>query len=210
MVLRLTRTYVRLRFEMVRWGRFAAAYAVLCAVALVLLWSRGSPLLHPAPRLKLDEGSAHLWSFGVGLAFGLSLVVVSRVTVHRYAWARLLHAQLRPFAQGLTASGILVLAVLSSAGEELLFRGLFQPWMGLIAQAALFGIVHQLPGPSRWIWVIWATLVGLALGVLYEVTGSLVGPLVAHAVVNGLNLGFLKRFDPEADGLGLGSSPLRH
>lgn len=183
---------------MVRWGRFAGAYALLAGVALALIWLQRSPLLHPEPRLALDEGSAHLWSLAVGTAFGLFLVVASRVTVHRYAWARRLHMELRPFAQGLTLTGVIVLALLSSAGEELLFRGLFQPWMGLFPQALVFGLVHQLPGPSRWVWVSWAFLVGLALGVLFELTGSLLGPLAAHALVNGLNLGFLRRYDPQA------------
>jgi membrane protease YdiL (CAAX protease family) len=68
--------------------------------------------------------------------------------------------------------------------------------MGLLPQALLFGLVHQMPGPSRWIWVSWALVVGLALGALYEVTGSLLGPIVAHAVVNGLNLHFLKHHEP--------------
>jgi membrane protease YdiL (CAAX protease family) len=41
-------------------------------------------------------------------------------------------------------------------------------------------------------------LVGLALGALFELTGSLLGPLAAHALVNGVNLSFLKNHDPEA------------
>jgi membrane protease YdiL (CAAX protease family) len=68
--------------------------------------------------------------------------------------------------------------------------------MGLLPQALLFGLAHQMPGPSRWIWVSWALLVGLALGALYAFTGSLLGPVVAHAVVNGLNLHFLKHHMP--------------
>jgi membrane protease YdiL (CAAX protease family) len=186
--------------EMIRWRTFAAAYAAMVAIALALIWPRRPPLLHPAPSLRLDVCSAHLWSAGIGLGFGLALVWLSRMTVRRYAWARRLHRELRPFAQGLDPSGVVVLAVLSGAGEELLFRGLFQPWIGLVPQAVLFGIVHQLPGsPSRWVWVAWAFGVGLALGALFQVSGSLLGPIVAHAVVNGLNLGFLKRHDPGAE-----------
>jgi membrane protease YdiL (CAAX protease family) len=118
--------------------------------------------------------------------------------VQRFEWARRLHLELRPFAQGLDLAGIVVLALLSAAGEELLFRGLLQPWMGLWPQALLFGLVHQMPGPSRWIWVSWALLVGLALGALFEVTGSLLGPIAAHALVNGLNLNYLKHHAPTA------------
>jgi membrane protease YdiL (CAAX protease family) len=138
----------------------------------------------------------------VGVAFGLFLVLASRVSVQRFAWAQRLHLELRPFAQGLDRTGLVMLALLSSAGEELLFRGLLQPWMGLLPQALLFGLVHQLPGPSRWVWASWAFAVGLALGALFELTGSLLGPLAAHALVNGLNLSFLRRHDPSAAGLG--------
>jgi membrane protease YdiL (CAAX protease family) len=169
-------------------------------VALALIWASGTPLLHPAPRLVfpgvlLDDGSAHLCSLVGGILFGILVVALSRVTVQRFEWARRLHLELRPFAQSLDTTGIVVLALLSSAGEELLFRGLLQPWMGLLPQALLFGLVHQMPGPSRWIWVSWALLVGLALGALFEVTGSLLGPLAAHALVNGFNLNFLKNHE---------------
>ncbi|MEO8178066.1 MAG: CPBP family intramembrane glutamic endopeptidase [Deltaproteobacteria bacterium] len=184
---------------MIRWGRIAAAYAVLCAVALALTWPRGGPLQYPRPPgsvLPLGEGSAQLWSLGLGIAFGVTLVVASRITVQRYTWARLLHLELQPFARSLSPSGVIVLALLSSAGEELLFRSLLQPWMGLLPQALLFGLVHQLPGRSRWVWATWAFVVGLALGALFQFTGSLWGPLAAHALVNGVNLMFLKRYDP--------------
>jgi uncharacterized protein len=192
---------------MIRWGRFAGAYALMGGVALALIWARGTPLLHPTPARSmkawtlgatLDASSAHLWSLSGGLVFGLFVVALSRLTVQRFAWARRLHLELRPFALGLDATGIVVLALLSALGEELLFRGLLQPWMGLLPQALLFGLVHQMPGPSRWIWVSWALVVGLALGALYDVTGSLLGPIVAHAVVNGLNLHFLKHHTPVA------------
>ena len=105
---------------MIRWGKIAAAYAVLCAVALALTWPRGSPLRHPQPSASaalLGEGSAHLLSLGLGVAFGLLVILSSRLTVQRYDWARRLHLELRPFARSLTPTGVVVLALLSSAGE---------------------------------------------------------------------------------------------
>jgi uncharacterized protein len=185
---------------MLRWGRIAAAYAVLCIVAMALAWPSGSPLRYPRPHglaaLLLGEGSADLWSLAIGIAFAVLVVVVSRVTVQRYDWARRLHLELQPFARSLSPTAVIVLALLSSAGEELLFRRLLQPWMGLWPQALLFGLVHQLPGSSRWVWAAWAFAVGLAFGALFQLTGSLAGPLAAHALVNGVNLMFLKRHDP--------------
>jgi membrane protease YdiL (CAAX protease family) len=192
---------------MIRWGRFAGAYALMGGVALALIWARGTSLLHPQPQrvlahlgpldeFVLDDGSAHLSSLVGGIVFGLFVVGLSRLTVQRFAWAQRLHRELRPFARGLDTTGIVVLALLSATGEELLFRGLLQPWMGLWPQALLFGLVHQMPGPSRWTWVSWALCVGLALGGLFELTGSLLGPIAAHALVNGLNLQFLKSHEP--------------
>ena len=183
---------------MIRWGRIAAAYAALCLVALALAWPHGSPLHYPrgAGSAAPSDGSGDWWSVGLGVAFGALVVFTSRFTVQRYTWARRLHLELRPFARTLSPTAVIVLALLSSAGEELLFRRVLQPWMGLWPQALVFGLVHQLPGRSRWVWVAWAFGVGLALGALFEGTGSLLGPLAAHALVNGVNLTFLKRHDP--------------
>lgn len=191
---------------MIRWGRFAAAYAFLGVISCVVaaVWSHGSPMVHPEPWLPLTGPASHVYSLAVGLAFGGLVVVVTRLCVGRFGWARRLHAELRPFARGISVTGIVVLALLSAAGEELLFRGLLQPWIGVVGQALLFGIVHQMPGPSRWVWVSWATVIGLALGALFALTGSLLGPLAAHALINGLNLLYLKSHDPEPPRRSLG------
>jgi uncharacterized protein len=183
---------------MLRWGRVAGAYLLLAAVVCVVtvLWRSASPLTHPEPWLALPARAAHTYSLLLGVAFGGLLVMVTRLTVERYRWARALHAELRPVARGMSNGMIATLAVMSALGEELLFRGLLLPEIGLVAQALLFGIVHQLPGASRWVWAGWAALVGLALGSIFQLTGSLVGPIVAHALVNGVNLAFLRAHDP--------------
>ncbi len=190
---------------MIRWGRFAAAYAFLgvCAAVIAVVW-RGSPFVYPSPWLDLGAPASHAYSLALGLAFGALVVLGTRVLVPRFAWARDLHQELRPIARGISGTGIIVVAILSALGEELLFRGVLQPWLGLVPQALLFGVMHQVRGRSRWVWVGWATLVGLALGAIFELTGSLVGPLVAHAVINGLNLMYLKTHDPEPPRRSLG------
>jgi membrane protease YdiL (CAAX protease family) len=188
------------------WGRFAAAYALLGIVSasIAVVLGKGSPLVHPEPWLRLASADAHTYSLAVGLAFGALIVVLTRLLVPRISWARALHRQLRPIAAGISLPGIAVLAILSAIGEELFFRGLLQPWLGLVAQALLFGLLHQVRGPSRWVWVCWATLMGLAIGAIFELTGSLAGPLAAHALVNGLNLAYLKRHNPDPEQRSLG------
>jgi uncharacterized protein len=191
---------------MIRWGRFSAAYGVLAVLATLLaVYSHsGSPLVHPEPWLELTARMSHTYSLLLGVSFGLLIVLSTRLVVPRFGWARRLHSELRPIARSISVTGIAVLAVLSSLGEELLFRGLLQPWLGVIVQSLVFGIVHQIRGPSRWVWVTWATGVGLILGVIFELTGSLLGPLAAHALVNGLNLLYLQNHDPEPQRRSLG------
>jgi uncharacterized protein len=181
---------------MLRWG--AAAYAVLGLLALLLvdLFRGGSAFIHPEPWLSLGPVARHVYSILWGVAFGGLVVVCTRAAVSRFGWARLLHTALRPFASSMTLPAIVVMATLSAFGEEMLFRGLLEPAIGIVPQALVFGAAHQIPGPSRWVWVAWATVVGLALGGMFQLTGSLLGPLAAHALVNALNLAYLKSHDP--------------
>jgi uncharacterized protein len=184
---------------MARWGRFAAAYAVMALIAsAIALGTRGQlPLAFASPWLPLAPPRDVLYSLGLGICFGLLLAIGTRYAVPRFAWARDLHRELRPLTHGLSGVGIAALAVSSSLGEELLFRGLLQPWLGLWLTTLLFGVLHQGAGRSRFVWAGWATLVGLVLGCIFSLTGSLAGPLAAHALVNGLNLSYLRNFDPE-------------
>ena len=184
---------------MMRWGRFAAAYIGMGVIAgvIAVIWRTGSPFTYPDPWLHLTPLGAHTYSLALGITLGMLIVIVTRACVGRFEWARRLHRELRPFARGISTTGIVVLAGLSALGEELLFRGLLEPWLGLVPQALLFGLLHQVRGASRWVWMSWATAVGLVFGAMFELTGSLSGPIAAHAVVNALNLSYLKSHDPE-------------
>jgi membrane protease YdiL (CAAX protease family) len=183
---------------MIRWGRASLAYAAIAIAALALAhgFERGSLLSYPAPWLPLVGAEAHAFSLLLGAAFAGAVVVGTRVLVQHVAWAKNLHRDLRPMTVSLDATGIVMIAAFSALAEELVFRGLLLPWLGLLPQALIFGVVHaQLSGPSRWVWVAWASVVGLALGAMFALSGSLVGPLLAHALINALNLAYLKSHD---------------
>jgi membrane protease YdiL (CAAX protease family) len=179
-------------------GRIAVGYALLAslATALALALRDGPPWVYGTPWVAMEPTLALAASAGLGLVLAGLVVLSTRLTVTRFAWAQHLHLELRPITHGLTAWQIVLIAGCSSLGEELLFRGLLQPWIGLLPQAVLFGIAHQLPGPSRWVWVCWAMLVGLACGAIFASTGSLIGPLIAHAVIKALNQTYLRDHDP--------------
>jgi membrane protease YdiL (CAAX protease family) len=179
--------------------RIAAAYALLACFAgsLSFVLRDDAPWVHPNPWMVAPPLTATLTSALCGIATAAIVVVSTRFVVGRFAWAQRLHAELRPVAQDLTVGQIFLLAGLSSLGEEILFRGLMTPTLGVLGSSVLFGLLHQVRGPSRWVWITWATAVGLVLGTIFAATGSLVGPLLAHAVVNAVNLGYLRDHDPE-------------
>jgi hypothetical protein len=156
-----------------------------------------SVLHYPSPTLSLSAGRADLISGSIGLLFAAMMVLFTRIAVSRTAWGARLHCSLRPVAEGLSSNAIIILAVFSSLGEELLFRSFLCPLIGVVAQGVLFGVAHQSPGRSRWVWIVWATVVGLALGLLYRWIGSIFGPLVAHAAINAVNLIYLRDYDPD-------------
>lgn len=179
-------------------GRVAVGYALLATLSLGLaVGIRGAaPWSLPEAWLPVVGWVAVAASAGLGLGLTLAVVVATRITVRRFPWAQRLHLDLRPIARDLATGPIVLIAFFSSLGEELLFRGLLQPWLGLLPTAVVFGLCHQVPGPARWVWVCWATFVGLAFGAIFAATGSLVGALLAHAVINALNLAYLRDHDP--------------
>lgn len=181
-------------------GRVAVGYAMLANLAAGLTVAlRGSaPWRHPEPWWTLSDRAALFFSALAGLGLALAVVPLTRFTVRRFAWARCLHLQLRPMAKGLSLGHVLLIAVFSSLGEELLFRGLIQPYVGVLPASVLFGFLHQVPGQGRWVWMTWALVVGALFGIIFAATGSLVGPILAHGLINAVNLLFLRDHDPLA------------
>jgi len=92
-------------------------------------------------------------------------------SLYRYKWADLF-----------------ILAAIAGVSEEVLFRGVIQPWMenswgmtaGLIASNVLFGLVHAITP----LYAVLATSVGIYLGLFLDYGGerNLLTPIVIHAV----------------------------
>ena len=91
-----------------------------------------------------------------------------------------------------SSAGLLSVAVVAPALEELLFRGAIQgllmrffknPWVGIFVAAFLFGIIHLNP-----VQVFYATCLGMVFGWVYYRTGSLLPAIVGHIINNSLAL----------------------
>jgi membrane protease YdiL (CAAX protease family) len=123
-----------------------------------------------------------------GLAAGLVLVFASRMALYRFEWARALHRELRHMLFPLTDSEIVVLAGASSVGEEMFFRGALLPVVGLVASSAIFALLHIGPKARHLPWTACSFGAGLLFGGMFLWTGDLTGPVIAHFLINFLNL----------------------
>ena len=170
-------------------------YTAMGIVAFVIAAGRGDPDLY---RLG---GSPAPWQLGaaplMGALLGLGVVGLSRLATKHFAWARDLHTSFRDLLGPLTLREIMILAVASSVGEELLFRGALMPWFGVWAQALIFALLHVGPVKRFWPWTASAFALGLAFGALAKWTGNLGGPIAAHFAINFLNLRFIVAAPPD-------------
>ena len=172
------------------------AYAWVGALAAALAMALGHDPMACNGWLGARGAAALLLSPGAGVCLGAATIAATRAMVRRAGWARALHVALRPAVHGAGNGKLLALSIASAVGEELLFRGLLVPLAGVVGSSLLFGAVHQIRGRGRWGWMVWATVMGLLLAVLFKATGSLAGPLVAHLAINLANLRFLRDNDP--------------
>ncbi len=128
---------------------------------------------------------------GVGL-FGLHVLLLfpggERNPLYRHIYKPLRHF-LGPRLPDVGLGSIVLVAVLSGVGEEILFRGWLQTQGGIVVASVLFGGAH-IWGKEGIPYGLYAIGMGFVLGGLFEYTGqTLWAPILAHAVNN--LLGFL-------------------
>ena len=130
---------------------------------------------------------------GAGLLLGLVVVLLSSwLTRATRAGDRLARALAQLIGRRTTGECV-ALALASGIGEEAFFRGAMQPQLGLVATSLCFALAHFAPRRDLLPWAGFSLAAGFALGGLFEATGNLVAPVVAHAVVNAVNLRLLSR-----------------
>jgi membrane protease YdiL (CAAX protease family) len=171
-------------------------YAAMAIAAFVVAAGRGDPDLY---RLGGAPTPAQLaLSPLLGAAIGAAVVAMTRLEMRHFRWARDLHASFRDLLGPLAPREVMILALASSIGEELLFRGALLPWLGVWVQAIIFAGLHVGPGKRFLPWTLHAFVLGLAFGALAEETGNLGGPIAAHFAINFLNLRHIVRVPASA------------
>lgn len=136
------------------------------------------------------------WRVAAGLATGAVLVAVSRVFTAKTAAGRALAAELARVVGPVSLGRAWLFAGASGLAEEAFFRGALQPRVGLVAATLLFAAVHFVPRRKLWSWTLFALVAGASFGALFAWTGDLLAPLLAHVLVNALNLRWLGAHGP--------------
>jgi len=178
---------------------------------------------HPLAAAFLFEGAliplALLLAVGLGVrpwaAFGISgewllgailatLPLVGFLALFsalRPAWfdeiERLVHPMIGAMFRGRGIPAVLLASVLAGLGEELLFRGVLQAWLvgpigawpAVVLAGVIFGLVHSVTRA----YFLLATCMGLYLGALYQLTGNLLMPSLAHALYDAIAIVYLLR-----------------
>ena len=128
---------------------------------------------------------ALLWSVSLAVAITISSGIIYRLWP---AYRRSADTYLELVIKPLMWMDLIWLGLLPGLSEELLFRGVMLPALGLNLAAVafsslLFGVLH-LSGAGQWPYVVWATIIGFALGYCALITGNLFVPVVAHIITN--------------------------
>ena len=182
-------------------------YGALTGIAVCWTWLRGArveDLLAPGTSSGwgigdlLASGTSSGWGieFALGMGVGLAVVVAGRLGHRLFAPIRRLSSEIRELLPRLKTWDVVLMAVTSGIGEELLFRGAMQSAWGFWPTVILFSVVHGFFIRRYWAWMAFAAVAGVLFGWMVLATGTLLAPILAHATINGLNLAWLERTRP--------------
>ena len=161
---------------------------LLLATALAIAWSShlALPLGHPVAGVG--------WGLFVAVALGVLNLGFLRTQTAGWPGRALRYVCrviVRPLFEHVRMWHIVVISMLAGIGEELLFRGVLQPLIGLPLASLIFGAVH-VGGRAFIGYGVWAACIGAVFGWLTFATGGLLAPIVAHAVYDMLALAYVR------------------
>ena len=163
------------------------AMAVTAIVFLVI--SKSWVYLTGIPMVSLYWQPEH-GAIGVGIGVGVALLSSLIYEVwesYRIAAQEYLEMVLKP----LKPVDLIWLGLLPGLSEEMLFRGVALPALGmngiaLIISCVVFGALH-MASAKHLSYTVWAIAVGMMLGAVTMYTGNLLSAIVAHVLTNSLS-----------------------
>ena len=177
-------------FDFVRAG--ILFYGTMAVVAV--LWRVGlyrESIFFASPEAEAAGVVSLGWNCLLGAAAGGSVIGVSYLFTKLTSWGDELARAMGEALGSLSIPDAILLAFASGLAEEMLFRGALQPRIGLVLASLIFGAIHFVPRRAFYPWTVFAIVVGFFFGALFEWTGNLIAPVLAHTLVNAVNLPLL-------------------
>ncbi len=143
-----------------------------------------------------------LWQVSLGIAIGLGMIAVAAATFSLFPSysEKITRLQSKNFAfleKRMTMPVIIFMSICAGVGEEALFRGGLQTFLGgyvpIWLAIALSSIVFMLIHYARPLIAVIIFIIGSIFGVIYFWTGSLLAVMIGHAVYDVYAFWFLKR-----------------
>lgn len=173
-------------FSPERFFRSACLFeAALIIVAIGLGWLAG---INPFANLHYSETAVFYGLAGTVPLYLLFLLLQELNAEPVLRIRQLLLQTLAPGLQRCNWADLCILAAIAGVSEELLFRGVLQPWLetswglkaGLIGSNLIFGLVHAITP----LYTLLAALVGIYLGLAMDYGGerNLLTPIIIHGL----------------------------
>ena len=161
---------------------------VTLALLFYLPMMAAGAFVQPPGTLLVPALDTLLAGCALALALAAAVVGLTRLATRRTDWGRQLRGVFQEVLAGLDSRQILLLALGSALGEEIMFRGVLHPRLGLWVTALMFGAMHLSPRRALWPWTVFALVMGVVLGLLTDYSGTLWPAIVLHFAVNYFNL----------------------
>ena len=184
--------------EQLHPGHLAALYIIPAAATLALLWRRtpgGLRRLWTTLRARTAPVLTRLLQGAGGYAAALPLLVVAKYLNpfggDTFSSNPVISMLLEPRSVAAWILLLVVIGLCAPVFEEVMFRGCAYPafrrrWgvgVAVLASGLLFGAIHGQLGEF-----VPLTVLGIVFAVLYELSGSVLPCIVAHAAVNTITL----------------------
>jgi len=167
------------RFTALVYGSLAVVAAVWCG-----LRGFGLPLV----------GGSTVASLLLGIVTAACTISLGLLAYRLLPSLRDISEELAPrLVDSARSRDLVLVSVFSGVGEEAFFRGAVLQEFGLVISSLLFGLAHIGPDRRYLVWTVWAVLAGFVFGAIFEVSGGLLAPVVAHAGHNAATLLLWKR-----------------
>jgi uncharacterized protein len=167
----------------------------LAIASLLLVISAVLATLARTEQPWIDLPFAHQLSLSIGLGLATTALAIflTRRVLPVSPGGHALLASLRPDVRADSTGIVLLYSAVAATGEELLFRGVLLPWIGFWLSTAIFASLHRMRGKGGFAWAASSALLGACLALNVLCTGTIVGAVIAHVLINTLNALYLRR-----------------